>query len=138
MPCLLPLVSWRKKLSVDLVKQQEAGAIPRAAQLPVALPVRSVNSDIVRSATPVANSDLQQVQQGDIIKPQAFYRGAPNKGEIKRLDGMFNLLAMGGTDADGKRLLFMAQDRSVQLIREGESRPHHRFWSGCEQQDYKS
>jgi hypothetical protein len=71
----------------------------------------------------MAQGDLQRVQQGDIIKPQAFYRGAPNKGEIKRLDGMFNLLAMGGTDTDGKRLLFMAQDRSVQLIREGESRP---------------
>ncbi len=112
-----------EKLTTDLLKQQEAGAIQRAAQLPAVLPVRPVNSDIVRSTPSVANSDLQRVQQGDVIRPQAFYRGAPNKGEIKRLDGMFNLLAMGGTDADGKRLLFMAQDRTVQLIREGESRP---------------
>ena len=112
-----------EKLTTDLLKQQETGAIPKGGQLPAVLPVRPVNNDIVRSTTPVPNSDLQRVQQGDVIKPQAFYRGAPNKGEIKRLDGMFNLLAMGGTDADGKRLLFMAQDRSVQLIREGESRP---------------
>ncbi|WP_277057277.1 VCBS repeat-containing protein [Trichlorobacter lovleyi] len=112
-----------EKLSADLLKQQAAGAIPLAAQLPAALPVRPANSDIVRSALPVTNGDLQRVQQGDIIKPQAFYRGAPNKGEIKRLDGMFNLLTVGSTDANGKRELFMASDRTVQLVREGESRP---------------
>ncbi len=119
-----------EKLSADLLKQQEAGAIPLAAQLPVALTVRSPNSDIVRSATPVADGDLQRVQQGDIIKPQAFYRGAPNKGEIKRLDGMFNLLTVGNRDANGKRELFMAQDRAVQLVREGESRPITGFGLG--------
>ena len=119
-----------EKLTADLLKQQEAGAIPRATQLPAVLPVRPANGDIVRSATPVANSDLQRVQQGDVIKPQAFYRGAPNKGEIKRLDGVFNLLAMGGTDSDGKRLLFIAQDRTVQLIREGDSRPITGFGLG--------
>lgn len=119
-----------EKLTTDLLKQQEAGAIPRAAQLPVALPVRPANSDIVRSSIPVAQSDLQRVQQGDIIKPQTFYRGAPNKGEVKRLDGMFNLLTMAGTGTDGKRLLFMAQDRTVQLIREGDSRPIAGFGLG--------
>lgn len=112
-----------EKLSAELQKQQAAGAVPRAAQVPVALPVRPVNNDIVRATVPAANGDLQHVAQGDIIRPQAFYRGAPNRGEIKRLDGMYNLLAMAGTDVDGKRLLFMAQDRAVQLIREGESKP---------------
>jgi hypothetical protein len=119
-----------EKLTTDLLKQQDAGAIPLAAQLPVALPVRPANNDIVRTATPVAQGDLQRVQQGDIIKPQAFYRGAPNKGEVKRLDGMFNLLTMAGTDTDGKRLLFMAQDRTIQLIREGDSRPITGFGLG--------
>jgi len=113
-----------EKLTTDLLKQQEVGAIPRGRQLPAVLPVRPSSSDIVRTtAAPVTAGDLQHAAQGDVIRPQAFYRGAPNKGDIKRLDGMFNLLAMGGTDTDGKRLLFMAQDRSVQLIREGESRP---------------
>ncbi|MDD2501647.1 MAG: VCBS repeat-containing protein [Geobacter sp.] len=119
-----------EQLTTDLLKQQEAGGIPRGAQLPVVLPVRPANSDIVRTAAPAPAGDLQHVVQGDIIKPQAFYRGAPNKGEVKRLDGMFNLLAMGGTDADGKRLLFIAQDRTVQLIREGESRPITGFGLG--------
>lgn len=122
-----------EKLAADLLKQQQAGAIPQAAQLPAALPlpVRPTNSDIVRSAIPAAGGDLQRVQQGDIIRPQAFYRGAPNKGEIKRLDGMFNLLAVGNTDANGKRELFMASDRTVQLVREGENRPITGFGLGA-------
>ena len=112
-----------EKLAAELQKQQAAGTIPRAVQLPAAAPVRPANNDIVRATAPAANSDLQRVTQGDIIRPQAFYRGAPNRGEIKRLDGMYNLLTLAGTDADGKRLLFIAQDRTVQLIREGESKP---------------
>lgn len=119
-----------EKLSAELQKQQAAGAVPRAAQVPVALPARPVNNDIVRATVPAANGDLQRVAQGDIVRPQAFYRGAPNKGEVKRLDGMFNLLTMGGTDSDGKRLLFIAQDRAVQLIREGDNRPISGFGLG--------
>ena len=117
-----------EKLSTELQKQQAAGAIPRVAQVPV--PVRPVSNDIVRATAPTANGDLQHAAKGDIIRPQTFYRGAPNKGEVKRLDGMFNLLAMGGADADGKRLLFIAQDRAVQLIREGENRPITGFGLG--------
>jgi len=119
-----------EKLSAELQKQEAAGAVPRAAQVPVALPVRTVNNDIVRATVPAANGDLQRVAQGDIVRPQAFYRGAPNKGEVKRLDGMFNLLTMGGTDSDGKRLLFIAQDRAVQLIREGDNKPISGFGLG--------
>lgn len=116
-----------EKLSGELVKKSEAGSIPRLAvavpPVVTAMPAKPQSTDIIRTATPQPQSgDLQRAPQGDIIRPQAFYRGAPNKGEIKRLDGMFNLLAMGGTDADGKRLIFMAQDRAVQLIREGETR----------------
>lgn len=120
--------SLAQKLSADLEGKLAAGSIPRAVlAAPVAAVVaapRAVSSDVVRSGTPVTEGvNIQRVPQGDIIKPQAFYRGAPKQGEIKRLDGMFNLLAFGGVDTDGKRLLFMAQDRAVQLIREGENRP---------------
>lgn len=116
-----------EKLSGELLKKVDAGSIPRLAVATPAAVVaasatRSQSADIVRSAAPQAG-DLQRAPQGDIIRPQAFYRGSPNRGEIKRLDGMFNLLAPAGVDADGKRLLFMAQDRTVQLIREGEDRP---------------
>jgi len=130
--------SLADKLSADLLKRLEAGQIPRlavaaptAVQTAVAVPQpRPQGSDIVRPGTPAQSGDLQRAPQGDIIRPQAFYRGSPNRGEIKRLDGMFNLLAPGGVDADGKRLLFMAQDRTVQLIREGENRPLAGFGLG--------
>ena len=120
--------SLAQKLSADLEGKLAAGSIPRVA---VGVPVtavaavpRTASPDIVRSGVSMADSGaIQRAPQGDIIKPQSFYRGAPKQGEIKRLDGMFNLLAFGGVDTDGKRLLFMAQDRAVQLIREGESRP---------------
>jgi len=120
--------SLAQKLSADIEGKLASGNIPRAA---VAAPIAAVaavprpaSSDVVRSGIPTTDTGaVQRAPQGDIIKPQAFYRGAPKQGEIKRLDGMFNLLALGGVDKDGKRLLFMAQDRAVQLIREGESRP---------------
>lgn len=126
---LFPAVdNLAQKLSADIEGKLASGSIPRVA---VAVPVTSVTaasrpaaSDVVRSGTVVADGvNIQRVPQDDIIRPQAFYRGAPKQGEIKRLDGMFNLLAFGGLDTDGKRLLFMAQDRAVQLIREGENRP---------------
>jgi hypothetical protein len=116
------------KLSVEMLKKVEAGTIPRFAQA-VALPAaviaatRPVSNEIIRSGAVSQSGDLQRVQQGDIIKPQAFYRGAPKQGEIKRLDGMYNLMTIGPADASGKRLLFMAQNQSVALLREGEGRP---------------
>lgn len=116
--------SLADKLSTDLIKKDATGAIPRVAVVPATAGValaKPGSNDIVRAN--VSSGDLQRAPQGDVIRPQAFYRGAPNRGEIKRLDGVFNLLAMAGTDIDGKRLLFMAQDRAVQLIREGETRP---------------
>ncbi|ACD96959.1 hypothetical protein [Trichlorobacter lovleyi] len=115
-----------EKLANDLGNQLGAGTIARIAVTPTvtAIAPKTGSSDILRSGVvDKPGGDLQLVPQGDIIKPQAFYRGAPNKGEIKRLDGMFNVLALGGVDTNGKRLLFMAQDRAVQLIREGENRP---------------
>lgn len=129
--------SLAEKLSAELVKKVEAGSVPRlavaaapAVVAPVALPVpqpRPQSSDIVRTAQPDQSGDLQRVQQGDIVRPQAFYRGSPHQGEIKRLDGMYNLLAVGPADAQGKRLLFMAQNQSVAVLREGESRPFSGF-----------
>jgi len=122
--------SLAEKLSAELLKKVEAGSVPRlavtAAAPPVAqvaLPSRPQSNDIVRTAQPDQPGDLQRVPQGDIIRPQAFYRGSPNQGEIKRLDGMYNLLAVGPSDASNKRLLFMAQNQSVAVLREGETRP---------------
>lgn len=125
------------KLSADLLKLNAAGTIPRvavAAPAPLAaiqpVPQPSAANDIVRPA-PVQSGDLQRAPQGDIIRPQAFYRGAPKQGEIKRLDGMFNLLVMGPADNAGNRQLFMAQDRAVQLVREGGSQPITGFTLGA-------
>ncbi len=118
-----------QKLAADLDAKLAANSIQRIALAPVAAPVvatavRPGSTDIVRAGTvSAATGNIQRMPQGDIIRPQAFYRGAPKQGEIKRLDGAYNLLAYGGLDTDGKRLLFMAQDRVVQLVREGESRP---------------
>ncbi len=116
-----------QKLGADIEGKLVSSSIPRMAPVVVALPTVAApkpgSTDILRSATVAEGANIQRVPQGDIIKPQAFYRGAPKQGEIKRLDGVFNLLAFGGLDANGKRLLFMAQDRAVQLIREGENRP---------------
>lgn len=118
-----------EKLSADLVRQSDLAAIQR---IPVGAPLAAVvpvvqapapNPDIIRSSAAGQPGDLQRIPQGDIIRPQAFYRGAPNKGEIKRLDGMYNLLAVTEPDASGKRLLFMAQNQSLQVLREGEMRP---------------
>ena len=128
--------SLADKLSSDLLKKVEAGqvyrqpiAAPAAAPIPVpVVQPRPQSADIVRSAQPVVQSgDLQRVPQGDIIRPQAFYRGAPNTGEIKRLDGMYNLLAVGPSDDKGRRLLFMAQNQFVAAIRQGDSRPMTSF-----------
>lgn len=106
------------KLSPELAK------VPVVEQPAATVPVKAApkNTEIIRNAE-VQGGDLQRMPQGDVIRPQAFYRGAPNKGEIKRLDGRFNLLAVGETGKDGKRLLFMAQTQSVQLLREGDNRP---------------
>jgi len=84
---------------------------------------RPQSNDIVRPAQPTQSGDLQRAPQGDIIRPQAFYRGAPNTGEIKRLDGMYNLLAPGPVGSDGRRLLFMAQNQSVAALWQGDNRP---------------
>jgi len=125
-----------EKLSADLTRQLAAGNIATIATAPATAfaATRSVSPDILRadSAAP-AVGDLQRASQGNIIRPQAFYRGVPNKGEIKRLEGIFNILALGETDVNGKRLLFMAQDRAVQLIREGENRPITGFSLGVDE-----
>lgn len=111
-----------EKLSADLLKQADAGRVSRIARgavvapVPAAVPART---DVVRAGA--APSAVQRAPQGDVIRAEEFRRGAPNAGEIKRLDGMFNLMAPGGTASDGKRLLFMATNRSVQLYREGEA-----------------
>ena len=116
------------KLAAEMMKKVESGSIPRIVQavvLPAAVGVaaRPVNNEIIRSGAVNPSGDLQRVPQGDIIRPQAFYRGAPNKGEIKRLDGAYNLMAVGEADTNGKRLLFMAQNQSVAVLREGETKP---------------
>jgi len=124
-----------QKLSADIEGKLASNSIPRIAPVVAALPVaapKAGSADIIRSTAVTEGANIQRVPQGDIIRPQAFYRGAPKQGEIKRLDGMFNLLAMAGTDTDGKRLLFMAQNRSVQMIREGESRPITGFTLGVD------
>jgi hypothetical protein len=127
--------SLADKLSSDLLKKLEGGSVPRlalAATSPAAAPgvmpvpvvqARPQPADIVRAAQPVPSGDLQRAPQGDIIRPQALYRGSPNTGEIKRLDGMYNLLAAGPSDAKGRRLLFMAQNQSVAALWQGDSRP---------------
>jgi len=131
--------SLADKLSNDLLKKLEGGSVPRLAlaatppaatlaTTPVVMPApvlqpRPQSTDIVRSAQPAQSGDLQRAPQGDIIRPQSLYRGAPNSGEIKRLDGMYNLMAVGPSDAKGRRLLFMAQNQSVAALWQGESRP---------------
>ncbi|WP_305733364.1 VCBS repeat-containing protein [Trichlorobacter ammonificans] len=123
-----------EKLSADLVKQADAGRIPRvsrgagAVQPPVAAKA-VVPSDIVRAdAAPV-----QRMPQADIIRSEEFRRGTPNAGEIRRLDGVFNLMTPGGAGADGKRLLFLATSRTVQLHREGETHAIAGFTVGVAQ-----
>ena len=115
------------KLSAELLKKVEAGSIPRIqktviAAVPVVAP-KPVNNEIIRNSAANQSPDLKKVEQGDIVRPQSFYRGVPNRGEIKRLDGMYNLMAVGPVDETGKRMLFMAQNQSVALLREGEERP---------------
>ena len=125
--------SLAEKLSADLLKKLEAGSVPRmavaapaAAPVAMAVPVvppRTQSADIVRQAQPTQSGDLQRVPQGDIIRPQALYRGSPNTGEIKRLDGMYSLLAAGPVSGDGRRMLFMAQNQSVAALWQGDNRP---------------
>ncbi|NJD37869.1 MAG: VCBS repeat-containing protein [Geobacter sp.] len=118
-----------QKLSIDIEAKLTANTIPRMAPVVLAAPAVPVavakpgSSDIIRSGAVAEGINIQQVPQGDIIKPQAFYRGSPKQGEIKRLDGMYNLMAVGEVDASGKRMLFMAQNQAVAVLREGESRP---------------
>lgn len=127
--------SLAEKLSADLLKKAEAGSVPRlalAAPAPLAAPVpvaapQPQNDTIARPVQPTNAGDLQRAQQGDVIRPLPFYRGAPNSGEIKRLDGMYNLLTVGPRDAKGRRMLFMAQNQSVAALWEGEQRPFTGF-----------
>ena len=125
--------SLAEKLSAELLKKSESGQLPRlpiaaAVAAPLVLPVpvaqpRPQSGDIVRPAQPVQSGDLQRAPQGDVIRPQAFYRGSPNTGEIKRLDGMYNLLTPGPLGSDGRRMLFMAQNQSVAALWQGDNRP---------------
>lgn len=127
-----------EKLSADLLKQLDAGKIQRiplvsaGAPQPTA-PARVSSTDIVRAGVIASSGAVQKAPQSDIIRPQEFRRGVPNTGEIKRLDGMFNLMTPGGVAADGKRMIFMATDRTVQLYNEGESRPIGGFGIGVAQ-----
>jgi len=120
-----------EKLSAEVIKKADTGSIPRIQQVLItptpAIVAKAVNPDIIRTGSVNQSGDLQRVTQGDIIKPQAFYRGAPNKGDIKRLDAMYNLLAVGEANSEGKRILFMAQNQSVHVVREGENRPMSGF-----------
>lgn len=118
--------SLAQKLSTDIEGKLASNSIPRVAPVVAAMPVaapKAGSTDIIRSGTVTEGANIQRMPQGDIIRPQAFYRGAPKQGEIRRLDGAYNLMAVGEADASGKRLLFMAQDQSVAALREGESRP---------------
>lgn len=123
--------SLSEKLAADLIKKADAGLIARIQQQVVAatptIAARPANADIVRSGVVGQSGDLQRAPQGDIIRPQAFYRGAHNRGDIKRLDAMYNLLAVGEANVEGKRMLFMAQNQSVHMLREGENRPTSGF-----------
>jgi hypothetical protein len=117
-----------EKLSVDLLKKVDTNVIPRISRemvLPATVVAvsRPVNNEIIRNGVVSQPGDLQRMTQGDVIRPQAFYRGAPKQGEIKRLDGMYNLMTPGHVDPLGRQLLFMAQNQSVALLREGEGRP---------------
>jgi hypothetical protein len=118
-----------QKLSADLEGKLVANLLPRMALVPIAAPAvvtavpKAGSPDILRSGAGADGGSIQRIPQGDVVRPQAFYRGAPKQGEIKRLDGMFNLLALGPIDTNGKRLIFMAQNQSVVLLREGEGRP---------------
>lgn len=126
-----------QKLSADLEAKLAANAIPRVAlapsaaapaMLPVPVPApKPAAQDIVRAGAGAEGSNIQRTPPGDIIRAQNYYRGAPNTGEIKRLDGMYNLLTVGPANADGKRLLFMAQNQSVAALWEGDSRPFTGF-----------
>ncbi|MDY0301666.1 MAG: VCBS repeat-containing protein [Trichlorobacter sp.] len=120
-----------EKLADELNRKNKAGLVNRtpraivAVQQPVVVPQPPTNTDIVRPGTVAADS-ANIVRSGtgsDIIHQQQFHRGVPNAGEIKRLNGMFNLMTPGGVAPDGRKMMFMATDRSVQLFREGESRP---------------
>jgi hypothetical protein len=127
------------KLSADLSKQLDAGSISRLVVAPaavavVAAPPKPGSPDIVRAATAAPVGDLQHAPKGDVIRSQAIYHGSPSKGVINRLDGMFNLMAPAGHDTDGKRLFFLAQDRSVQLVKEGDSYPKAGFSLDADQQ----
>lgn len=118
--------SLAQKLSTDIEGKLASNSIPRVAPAVAAMPVaapKAGSTDIIRSGTVTEGVNIQRVPQGDIIRPQAFYRGVPKQGEIRRLDGMFNLLTPAGVDEEGKRMLLMAQNQSVALVREGENRP---------------
>jgi len=123
------------KLSGELLNLVAAGSVPRlavAVPAPVVAPLPTVqphpqSADVVRAGQAAQGGDLQRAPQGDVIRSQAIQRGVPKAGEIKRLDGMYNLLTVGPADANGKRLLFMAQNQSVAALREGDSRPFTGF-----------
>lgn len=127
------------KLAAELARQNKAGQINRtpraivaAAQPVMAAPQRPANTDIIRPGAVAADSGyiVRNNVNEEIIRQPDFHRGIANTGEIKRLDGMFNLMTPGGVAPDGRQMLFMATDRSVQLFREGESRPVTGFTVG--------
>lgn len=119
--------SLADRLSADLKKKDQEGSLQ--LQAVVAVPAVAAVAALpsaghgTAAARPAAPSGLQVAPKGDIIRNQAVGSVVVRDGEIKRLDGMYNLLTVGAADASGKRLLFMAQNQSVSVLYEGETSP---------------
>jgi azurin len=64
-------------------------------------------------------SNIRQVQSGDIIRPQIIARGSSGSYVSKRLPGAANLMAVGATLTTGEREVFLAQVNRVQYFQQG-------------------
>jgi hypothetical protein len=115
---LIPAVGkLADKLTAELTRVYSAGPASAAvapALLPGTAATVAAKSDIIKN-----EQQLRPAPAGEFIKPADYERGSVGGWQSKRLDGAANLLAVGKSQPDGSREIFLAEDRRLSCYRQG-------------------
>ncbi len=111
---LIPVVGkLADKLSAELSKAPVAPASQNSTVLAVPV-VSPVKSDFVRPET-----NITTATKSEFIKPQESGLNSAVSWLSKRLDGASNLIATGKTLSDGRREIFLAEEKRLTYYRQG-------------------
>jgi len=115
---LIPAVGkLAEKLSVELVKLYGAGQAPTGAASAVQAfqpPLSAPKSDFIKS-----EQQVRPAPAGEFIKPAEYEHSSSGGWLSKRLNGVANLMAIGKSLPEGKREIFLAENRRLSYYQQG-------------------